>query len=174
MTNVHMYVHRYLLYIPLYVTSPPRADRNFLYTFLERADHPYLNSQYLACEMWTGMCEILTKSGLSFMYKMIREIISMPRADSGYPHNFMVNSWVFKDEESESDAKTNSRHRVCLLLVEYLLLTWRVHAQRSLLAHCVNTYLHIYILHMYLCVHVGSTRCDKYVHRVHTYIRAIY
>ncbi len=56
------------------------------------------------------MCEVLTKSGLTFMVKMIREIISMPKADSGYPHNFMVNSWVFKDDESESDAKTNSRH----------------------------------------------------------------
>ncbi len=31
------------------------------------------------------MCEVFTKSGLSFMVKMIREIISMPRADSGYP-----------------------------------------------------------------------------------------
>ncbi len=40
----------------------------------------------------------------------------MPRADSGDPHNFTVNFWVFKDDEFESDAKTNSRHRVCLLL----------------------------------------------------------
>ncbi len=40
------------------------------------------------------------------MYKIIGEIISMPRADSSYPHNFMVSFWVFKDVESESDAKT--------------------------------------------------------------------
>ncbi len=63
----------------------------------------------------------------------------MPRADSGYPHNFMVNSWVFKDDESESDAKINSRHRLCLLLVGSPLLAWRVHAQSLLLAHYVNT-----------------------------------
>ncbi len=63
----------------------------------------------------------------------------MPRADSGFPHNFMANFWVFKDDESESDAKTKSRHRVCLLLVESPLLAWRVHAQSPLLAHCVNT-----------------------------------
>ncbi len=63
------------------------------------------------------MCEVLTKNGLSFVYRMIHEIVSMPTADSGYPHNFLVNSWVFKDDESKSDAKTNSRHRVCLLLV---------------------------------------------------------
>ncbi len=83
------------------------------------------------------MCEVLTKSGLSFMYKMIREILSMLRADSDYPLNFMVNSWVFKDDESKSNAKTNSRYRVCLLLVRSLLLAWRVHAQGPLLAHCV-------------------------------------
>ncbi len=82
------------------------------------------------------MCEVLTKSRLSFMYKMIREIISMPRADSGYPRNFMVNSWVFKDDESKSVAKTNSRHRVCRLLA------WRIHAQSLLLAHCVHTHTH--------------------------------
>ncbi len=26
----------------------------------------------------------------------------MSRADSGCPHNFGVNSWVFKDDESEA------------------------------------------------------------------------
>ncbi len=41
----------------------------------------------------------MSTSGLSFGYKMIREIISMPRADSGYPIIFGVNSWVFKDDE---------------------------------------------------------------------------
>ncbi len=50
------------------------------------------------------MCEVMTKSGLSFVVKMIREIISMPRADQGYPHNLMINSRVFKDDESEFDA----------------------------------------------------------------------
>ncbi len=89
------------------------------------------------------MCEVLTKSGLSFMYKMIREIISMPRADLGNPHNFMVNSWVFKEDESEFDAeKTNSRHRACLLLVGSPLLTCRVHAQSPLLARA-RTHTHI-------------------------------
>ncbi len=36
------------------------------------------------------MCEVVTKSRLSFMYKMIREIISMPSADSGYPIDLIV------------------------------------------------------------------------------------
>ncbi len=58
------------------------------------------------------MCEVLTKCGLSFMVKMIQEIISMPKTNSGYTHNFMVNSCVFKDNESES------RPRVCPLLVD--------------------------------------------------------
>ncbi len=53
-------------------------------------------------------------------------------------HNFMVNSWVFKDDESETDAKSNSRHRVCLLLVGSPLLAWRVHAQSPPLAHCAT------------------------------------
>ncbi len=61
---------------------------------------------------------ILTRSEFLFIYKMVREIISTPRADSGYPHNFMVDSWVFKDEDSEYEAKTNSKPRVCPLLFE--------------------------------------------------------
>ncbi len=64
----------------------------FLHTLLLRADHQYLNGQHLAYEVLTRMYAILTRSGLLFVYKMIQEIISMPRADSGYPHNFMVNS----------------------------------------------------------------------------------
>ncbi len=75
--------------------------------------------------------------------KMIREIISMPRADLGHPHNFIVNSWVFMDDESESDAKINSRHGVCLLLVGSPLLAWRIHAQSPLLAHCVKSHTHL-------------------------------
>ncbi len=79
---------------------------------------------------------------------MIQEIISMPRVDSCYLHNFMVNFWVSKDDESESDAKTNSRHRVYLLLVGSPLLAWSVHAQSPLLAHYVRRrrHMHIYIL----------------------------
>ncbi len=45
----------------------------------------------------------------------------------------MVNSWIFKNDESETDAKTNSRHQVCPLLA------WRVHAQSPLLEHYVHT-----------------------------------
>ncbi len=66
----------------------------------------------------------------------------MPRADSGYPHNFMVNSWVFTDDESESEAKTNSGPRVCPLLVESPHFACVEHAQCPLLAHCVSTYTH--------------------------------
>ncbi len=56
------------------------------------------------------MYVILTKSGLLFMHKMIREIMSMPRVDSGYHHNFGASSWVFKDDKSKTEAKTNGGH----------------------------------------------------------------
>ncbi len=59
------------------------------------------SGQHLAYEVQTGMCEALIKSRLSLMVKMIQEIISLPWADTGYPHNLMVNSWVFKDDESD-------------------------------------------------------------------------
>ncbi len=86
---MHKYIHTHNT--SLYVTSPPRADPIFLLSSLESVDRQYLNGQYLACELQTGMYAILTKSGLSFMYKMIQEIISMSRVNSGYPHNF----WSF-------------------------------------------------------------------------------
>ncbi len=57
------------------------------------------------------------------MYKMIHEIFSMPRADSGYLHNFEVNSWVFKDDESKTEAKTNSGYRECPALDMYRTCT---------------------------------------------------
>ncbi len=67
----------------------------------------------------------------------------MPRADSSYPHNyFMVDSWVFKDDESESEAKTNSGPRVCPLLVESSHFRCAEHAQCPLLAHCVSIHTH--------------------------------
>ncbi len=88
-----------------------KSGPEFSYTLLERADHQYLNGLHLTWESRTGMCEVLTKSRLSFMYKMIQEIISMPRVDSAYSHNFMIYCWVFKDDESKTDAKTNSRHQ---------------------------------------------------------------
>ncbi len=65
------------------------ADPNFLTHFTANKGGPqYLNAQHLACEVLTRMYVILTRSELLFMYKMVQEIISMPRADSGYPHNF--------------------------------------------------------------------------------------
>ncbi len=137
----------------------------FLHTLLERVDHRYFNGQHLACEVMTGICEVLTESRLSIMYKMIREILSMPRADSGYPYNFMINSRVFKDDEFESDAKTNSRHRVCILLVGSPLLAWRVHAQSPPLAHCVNTCTHARVLLLYLYLLVNSyTQWYSYIY----------
>ncbi len=83
------------------------------------------------------------------MFKMIQEIISMPRADSGYPHNFGVNSWVFKDDKFETEAKTNSGHRECPLLA------CTEHTQYPLLACCVSTYTrtHTFISHS-PCVYV--------------------
>ncbi len=64
----------------------------------------------------------------------------MPRADSGYPHNFMDNFWVFKDDKSESEVKTNSGPQVCPLLVEGPHLACVGPAQCPLLAHCVSAH----------------------------------
>ncbi len=72
----------------------------------------------------------------------------MPRVDSGNPHILMVNSWVFKDEESESEAKTNSGPRVCLLLVEGLHFACVEHAQFPLLAHRVRARAHTHVSHL--------------------------
>ncbi len=73
---------------------------------------------------------------------MVQQIISIPRADSGYPHNFMVDSWVFKDDESESAAKTYSGPRVCPLLVKSPHFACVEHAQCPLLAHCKHARTH--------------------------------
>ncbi len=70
----------------------------------------------------------------------------MPRADLGYPHNFMVNSYVFKEDESESEAKTNSRSRVCRLLVEGPHFACVEHAHCPLLAHRVGVHTHTHTL----------------------------
>ncbi len=88
------------------------------------------------------MYVILTRSELLVIYKMVRDIISIPKADSGYPHNFMVNSWVFKGDESESEVKTNSGHRMCPLLIEGPHFACVEHAQYPLLAHCVSIHTH--------------------------------
>ncbi len=50
----------------------------------------------------------------------------------------MINSWVFKDDESKSEAKTNSRARACLLLVKGPHFACVEHAQCLLLAHRVS------------------------------------
>ncbi len=84
------------------------------------------------------MYVILTRVELLFIYKIIQEIISMPKTDPDYPHNFMVNSWVFKGDESESEVKTNSGPPVCLLLVERPHFACVEHAQCPLLIHCVS------------------------------------
>ncbi len=69
------------------VTSPPRADPNFLTHFTTKGGPSIFewSTLSMACEVLTTMYMILTSSGLLFMAKMIQEIISMPRADSGYP-----------------------------------------------------------------------------------------
>ncbi len=75
----------------------------------------------------------------------------MPRADSGYPHNFMVDSWVFKGDEFESEVKTNSGPQVCPLLVEGPHFACVEHAQCPLLAHCVSTHTHTHTHTLSLC-----------------------
>ncbi len=69
----------------LICTCHQERTQIFIHTVLERADHQYLNGQHLVCEVQTEIYEVLTKNGLSFMYKMIHGIISMPRADSATP-----------------------------------------------------------------------------------------
>ncbi len=73
---------------------------------------------------------------------MIREIISMPRADSGYPYSYRICSWIFKNSESKIEAKINSGHRVCLLAVGNPLLAYTEHAQHPLLVCRVRTHTH--------------------------------
>ncbi len=80
----------------------------------------------------------------------------MPKANSGYTHNFGVNFWVFKDDEFETEAKTNNGHRVGLLLVgspplartehsQRPLLTYTEYTQGLLLACCVSARRHLYV-----------------------------
>ncbi len=59
----------------------------------------------------------------------------MRRADVDYPHNFWANSKVFKDDESETEAKTHNEHRVCLLLVGGSFFACKKHAQGLLFAY---------------------------------------
>ncbi len=84
--------------------------RIFSHTLLERTEHQYLNGQHLACKMRTGMYEVLTKSGLSFIYKIIQGIISMLRAKLGHPIILGPILRFSKYDESETEAKTNSGH----------------------------------------------------------------
>ncbi len=67
----------------------------------------------------------------------------MRRMDAGQPHIFQVDSGVLKDDEFESEAKTDSGHRVCPLSVGCPHLAWIEHAQHLLLAHCVSTHTHV-------------------------------
>ncbi len=63
----------------------------------------------------------------------------MPRAGAGYPYNFGVSSKIFKDDEFETEAETNSRHPVCPLFVRGSLLAHTELAHSPLFAHYVNT-----------------------------------
>ncbi len=75
-------------------------------------------------------CLHITDSGNIFNAKSKRRL----------PHNFRVGSQIFKDDESETGAKTNSRHRVCPLLIRSPLLACTEYAQSLLFAHYVNTH----------------------------------
>ncbi len=66
----------------------------------------------------------------------------MQRADAGYTYNFRVNYVAFKDDESKTEAKTNSGHRVCPFLIRSSLLACTEHAQSPLFTHYVNTHSH--------------------------------
>ncbi len=62
------------------------------------------------------------------------------------PHKFGVSSKVFEDDEFDTEAKTNSKHRVHPLLVRDTLFTCKKHAQGLLFAcytHCAHTPLYV-------------------------------
>ncbi len=80
----------------------------------------------------------------------------MFRVGASYPHIFGVNSDIFKDEESETEAKTNSGHRVDLLLVGSPLFACKNHIQNPLFA-------------CYVCVYTPS---PPHTH-THTYIKTL-
>ncbi len=80
------------LNVNIYVTSPPSADLNFLKYFTGKGTPQYLNGQHLACELWAGMCEVLTKSGLtriwnSFFLHNGATILSFLAGPEGCIHN---------------------------------------------------------------------------------------
>ncbi len=132
-THTHTHTHTHTD-----VTFPLRADPNFLTYFTAKGGPSIFEWSTLSkWRVLTRMYVILTRNELLFIYKMIREIISLPRADSGYPYNFTVKSWIFKDDESEFDAKTNSGPWACPLLVEGPLFACVEHAQCPLLAYRV-------------------------------------
>ncbi len=63
----------------------------------------------------------------------------MQRTD---PNNFRVDSVVFKDDESKTEAKTNSGHQVHLLLFRSPFVACTEHAQSPLFAHYTHTRTH--------------------------------
>ncbi len=86
--------------------------------------------------------EVLTKSGLPFMVKVIREIISMPRADSGQP----IILWSiprFSRMRSPNLMPKPTADIECLLLVGCSLSAWRVHVESTLGTLCQHAHTHI-------------------------------
>ncbi len=128
-------------YATLYVTSPPRADPHFLIYFTGKSGPSIFKWSTLG--MWSADWNVwgFDHERLSFIYKMIWEVTSVPRVDADYPYNFSVNSWVFKDDEPKTDAITNDEHQVCPLLVRSPSLAYTEHAQSPLLACRVRNHL---------------------------------
>ncbi len=60
-THIHTHTHTH----PYVYLLHQERIWIFLHTLLEKVDHQYLNGQHLAYEVRTGICEVLTKSGLS-------------------------------------------------------------------------------------------------------------
>ncbi len=61
-----------------------------------------------------------------------------------------VNSKVLKDDESTNEAKTNSRHPMCLLLA------YTEHAQSPFIVHYENTHTHTQIHAFVLTQHASQ------------------
>ncbi len=73
---------------------------------------------------------------------MIRENNFNAKSRHRLPHNFRVDSRVFKNDEPKTEVKTNSGHRVCPPLVRSSLLACPEHVQSSLLPHYVHIQIH--------------------------------
>ncbi len=119
---------------------PPKAD--FLTHFTEKSRPSIFKWSALSMRSADWNAWDLTKSGLSFLHKMIQEIISMTRVDSGYPYNSIAQFMGFQGWRVRNWYQNQQQTLNVSTLVGSQLLAWRIHAQSPLLAHYVHTHKH--------------------------------